>query len=100
MNETERTDGAIEPSGIERDVDALLQAAETDPRSALPGAHPRRDALDLQEHEIKDAVLRMGALVEEAIRRASRSLVVSTTASWQAWRRWCAGGSHSPRRRG
>lgn len=35
----------------------------------------RRDALDLQEGEIKDAVLRMGALVEEAIRRAARSLV-------------------------
>ncbi len=35
----------------------------------------RREALDLQEGEIKDAVLRMGALVEEAIRRAARSLV-------------------------
>jgi phosphate transport system protein len=41
--------------------------------SGLPLA--RRDALDLQESEIKDAVLRMGALVEEAIRRAARSLV-------------------------
>jgi phosphate transport system protein len=35
----------------------------------------RREALDLQQGEIKDAVLRMGALVEEAIRRAARALV-------------------------
>ena len=65
--------GPAEPTPIERDVDALLEAANE--RPALPGSHPRRDALDLQESEIKDAVLRMGALVEEAIRRASRSLV-------------------------
>ena len=35
----------------------------------------QREALDLQEQEIKDAVLRMGALVEEAIRAAARALV-------------------------
>jgi phosphate transport system protein len=45
--------GPAKPTGLERDVDPL----------------------DLQEGEIKDAVLRMGALVEDAIRRASRSLV-------------------------
>ena len=33
-----------------------------------------RDALDSQESLIHDAVLRMGSLVEEAIRRASRAL--------------------------
>jgi phosphate transport system protein len=65
--------GPAEPTGVERDVDALLEAANARPPS--PGFQPRRDALDLQEGEIKDAVLRMGALVEEAIRRASRSLV-------------------------
>lgn len=37
----------------------------------LPG---RRETLDFQEQSIKDAVLRMGALVEEAIRRASKAL--------------------------
>jgi len=58
---------------MERDVDALLEAANSQP--VVPQTHARRDALDLQEGEIKDAVLRMGALVEEAIRRASRSLV-------------------------
>ena len=64
--------GPAEPSGLERDVDALLEAAA---RSPTPLMHPPREALDLQENEIKDAVLRMGALVEEAIREASRSLV-------------------------
>jgi phosphate transport system protein len=65
--------GPAEPSGVERDVERLLDAAraESQPSPAIK----RRDALDLQEGEIKDAVLRMGALVEEAIRRAARSLV-------------------------
>ncbi len=52
--------------------DELLEAAQDQP--ALPGPHARRDPLDLQEQEIKDAVLRMGSLVEEAIRRASLAL--------------------------
>jgi phosphate transport system protein len=65
--------GPAEPSPIDRDVDALLEAADRVPPPSP--ALARRDALDLQEGEIKDAVLRMGALVEEAIRRASRSLV-------------------------
>lgn len=65
--------GPSEPSSLERDVDALLNASEASRGASM---HPaRRDSLDLQEREIKDAVLRMGALVEEAIRRASRSLV-------------------------
>jgi phosphate transport system protein len=69
----DRMTGQREPSGVERDVNALLGAAETQP--GMGAAHARRDALDMQEQEIKDAVLRMGALVEEAIRRAARSLV-------------------------
>lgn len=40
-----------------------------------PPAPARRENLDYQEQSIKDAVLRMGALVEEAIRRASKALV-------------------------
>ena len=68
--------GPAEPSGVERDVDALLQAAEARGGVGAPGtAHARRESLDFQENEIKDAVLRMGALVEEAIRRAAKSLV-------------------------
>jgi phosphate transport system protein len=68
----ERMTDPTGPSGVERDVDQLLHAA--DARSS--GApHARRESLDFQENEIKDAVLRMGALVEEAIRRAAKSLV-------------------------
>jgi phosphate transport system protein len=41
---------------------------------ARHGAHAPREALDSQESLIRDAVLRMGTLVEAAIRQASRSL--------------------------
>ena len=61
------------PPSIERDVDTLLQAAGG--QSDLPHALSKRETLDLKEREIKDAVLRMGALVEEAIRRAAQALV-------------------------
>ena len=63
------------PTGVEGEVDALLQAAEVRTAAGAATSHARRDSLDLQENEIKDAVLRMGALVEAAIRRAARSLV-------------------------
>ena len=57
---------------VDQQVERLLQEGGTE----LPGDQPaRRDPLDVQEQEIKDAVLRMGALVEEAIRRAAQSLV-------------------------
>ena len=57
---------------VDQQVDELLTAAQEQP--ALPTTQARRDPLDLQEQEIKDAVLRMGSLVEEAIRRASLAL--------------------------
>jgi phosphate transport system protein len=59
-------------NGVDAEVDALLDAATARPETHVLPA--RRDALDLQEQEIKDAVLRMGSLVEEAIRRASKAL--------------------------
>jgi phosphate transport system protein len=59
------------PSGVERDVDALLEADDQRDATAPPA---RRDPLDVQEQEIKDAVLRMGAIVEDAIRRATTAL--------------------------
>jgi phosphate transport system protein len=69
MNE-QRSRGS---SGVEAQVDALLgAAADRDTTAPTPA---RRGGLDIQEQEIKDAVLRMGALVEESIRRASRALV-------------------------
>jgi phosphate transport system protein len=75
MRESTSMTGPTEPSGVERDVDALLQAAEARGAGSSPAPHARRDSLDLQEIEIKDAVLRMGALVEAAIRRAAKALV-------------------------
>lgn len=49
--------------------------AYDEPVTEPPPAPARRENLDYQEQSIKDAVLRMGALVEEAIRRASKALV-------------------------
>ena len=57
---------------VDEQVERLLQEGRTETTSDQPA---RRDPLDVQEQEIKDAVLRMGALVEEAIRRAAESLV-------------------------
>ena len=65
--------GPARQTGLERDVDELLQAADKTPPPSPMLA--KRESLDLQESEIKDAVLRMGALVEEAIRHASQALV-------------------------
>ena len=59
-------------NGMDAEVEALLDAAaEQREGQATPA---RRGSLDVQEQEIKDAVLRMGSLVEEAIRRASLAL--------------------------
>ncbi len=68
---TDRMDQPDTPT-IDKQVEQLL--AE-DHEGTPTGTPARREILDLQEHEIKDAVLRMGALVEEAIRQASRALV-------------------------
>ena len=56
--------------------DLLHQAAGTG-----AGANPApRDALDREEALIRDAVLRMGSLVEASIREASRALVAHDAA--------------------
>lgn len=67
---TERPTNEV-PS-VDELVEQLLQEGQSQEQTGTPA---RRDPLDIQEHEIKDAVLRMGALVEEAIRRASKALV-------------------------
>jgi phosphate transport system protein len=54
-------------------LDELLAAAEGPPTSGE--AHPAREPLDREQREIKLNVLRMGALVEEAIRAAIAALV-------------------------
>jgi phosphate transport system protein len=63
-----------ETQTIDKQVERLLAEGQEGPPAGtqLPA---RRDVLDIQEMEIKDAVLRMGALVEEAIRQASKALV-------------------------
>jgi phosphate transport system protein len=53
-------------------IDRLMADAANEPRRVL--AQAPREALDRDEALIRDAVLRMGALVETAIREASRSL--------------------------
>ena len=62
-----------EATTVDSQLDAIVHEAER----ALPasGTPARREALDREEGLIKDAVLRMGTLVEEAIRDASRALV-------------------------
>ena len=63
-----------EPGGspVDHQVEALLDAAEGAAATSAPPA--RREPLDRNEQQVKDAVLRMGTLVEEAIRAASRAL--------------------------
>jgi phosphate transport system protein len=57
-------------------VDAQVEAivAEAEGHLGPSGIPARREALDREESLIKDAVLRMGSLVEDAIREASRAL--------------------------
>jgi phosphate transport system protein len=60
-------------TGMDEQVGQRLHAAEDE---LSPGGVPaRRDVLDREEQLIKDAVLRMGSLVEDAIRLASKALV-------------------------
>ena len=62
-----------EATTVDAQLDAIVHAAEEElPPAGIPA---RREALDREEQLIKDAVLRMGALVEDAIRDASRALV-------------------------
>jgi phosphate transport system protein len=65
-----------ERTGTEATMDAqieqLISDATSEPRRVL--AQAPREALDRDEAFIRDGVLRMGALVETAIREASRSL--------------------------
>jgi phosphate transport system protein len=53
-------------------INQLLTEAEAGP--VRPLSSPPREALDREEQLIRDSVLRMGALVEAAIREASRAL--------------------------
>jgi phosphate transport system protein len=70
--------GTHRPSKLDAQVEALIEAAES---STHPPVSPaRREPLDREEQVIRDAVLRMGSLVEDAIRRASRALTTHDAA--------------------
>jgi phosphate transport system protein len=60
-------------AAVDAQIDELVTGATSD--DAPTGGHPAaRETLDREEQLIRDAVLRMGALVEAAIREASRAL--------------------------
>jgi phosphate transport system protein len=58
---------------MDAQINDLISEAAVETRR--PSSSPPREALDREEDLIRDAVLRMGALVEAAIRQASRALV-------------------------
>jgi phosphate transport system protein len=65
-----------DPDALTQQIGEIMDRAETDLVQAtrLP-RHPSREALDRELRAIKDDVLRMGSLVEEAIRGAVDALV-------------------------
>jgi phosphate transport system protein len=69
MNENTRTG----ETAVDGQIEKLLTDAEAGP--VRPSTPAPREALDREEALIRDGVLRMGALVEAAIREASRALV-------------------------
>ena len=63
---------------MDAQINEFMSAAADEP--ANPGTPAPREALDREEQLIRDAVLRMGTLVEGAIRQASRALTTHDTA--------------------
>jgi len=59
-------------------VPAVDGAAETTDHA--PATHPTRDALDRELRIIRESVLRMGSLVEDAVRGAAQALVTHDVA--------------------
>jgi phosphate transport system protein len=75
MTEQPRTGEAA----VDAQIDELISGAASE--EARAGGHPAaRETLDREEQLIRDSVLRMGALVEAAIRQASRALTTHDTA--------------------
>lgn len=63
---------------VTRQISDIMREAESellDAVTADPSAHPPRPGLDSEMREIKDHVLRMGSLVEDAIRAAIQALI-------------------------
>ena len=70
MSEQERQ---ATTDAVTEQLSEIIGRAESAPTAAEP--HPPREALDREQREIKDSVLRMGIMVEEAIRAAIKALV-------------------------
>ena len=67
----------VEEAAMDAQIESILGDAAG--ANAITSPAPR-EALDREEHLIRDAVLRMGALVEAAIREAARALVAHDAA--------------------
>ncbi len=63
---------------MDAQIEQMMTEAASQPRRVL--AQAPRDALDRDEALIRDSVLRMGAIVETAIREASRALTAHDAA--------------------
>ena len=64
-------------NAMDAQINELMNDAAASPGASSPAP---REALDREEHLIRDAVLRMGSLVEAAIREASHALVAHDAA--------------------
>jgi len=60
---------------LERQVNEILAETTRTVTTTGGGPHPAREVLDRELREIKDHILRMGSMVEEAIRGALQALV-------------------------
>jgi phosphate transport system protein len=70
---------ARDVAAMDAQVERILEGSEGSGESQHLSGTPR-ETLDREEQGIKDAVLRMGAAVEDAIRRASRALTTHDAA--------------------
>jgi phosphate transport system protein len=68
------SDGPIS-GAIREKLAGIADPPEPIPLPAQPRAHPSREGLDREMQEIKDNVLRMGGLVEDAIHSAIDALI-------------------------
>ena len=73
------TDQPLGETAMDAQIDEVITGASRN--EATTGAHPAaREPLDREEQLIRDSVLRMGTLVEGAIREASKALTTHDTA--------------------
>ena len=67
------TDQKPATDALDEQLSRIVSGAETSATSNDP--HPAREPLDREQREVKEAVLRMGVLVEDQIRAAIKALV-------------------------